>query len=104
MTGYCQVTTTVPDRATADRLAGTLVGERLAACAQIHGPIESTYRWRDAIERATEWGADAIAALRQAGATHVIIAGRPGDLDVDDSCAMGVDALAFLTRTREQLQ
>lgn len=48
-----------------------------------------------------EWGAPLIAALRGAGARHVIVAGRPGDLDVDDSCAMGVDALAFLTRTRE---
>ena len=42
------------------------------------------------------------AALREAGATHVIIAGRPID-GVDDSAAMGVDALAFLTRTREAL-
>ena len=49
-----------------------------------------------------EWGADVVAALREAGATHVIIAGRPID-GVDDSVAMGVDALAFLTRTREAL-
>jgi len=47
-----------------------------------------------------EWGADAVAALRGAGATHVIVAGKPGDLDVDDSCATGVNALEFLTRTR----
>lgn len=50
-----------------------------------------------------ERGSDAIAALRAAGATHVIIAGKPGDLDVDDSCAMGINALEFLTRTREKL-
>ena len=50
-----------------------------------------------------EWGAAAIAALRAAGARRVILAGKPGDLDVDDSCAMGVDALAFLNRTREHL-
>ncbi len=50
-----------------------------------------------------EWGTDLIAGLRAAGARHVIVAGRPGDLDVDDSCAVGVDALDFLTRTREQL-
>jgi methylmalonyl-CoA mutase len=47
-------------------------------------------------------GTDLVAALRGAGATHVIIAGKPID-GVDDSCAMGVDALAFLTRTREKL-
>jgi len=51
-----------------------------------------------------QWGADAVTALRDAGATHVILAGTPGDLEVDDSCAMGVDALDFLTRTREKLK
>ena len=45
----------------------------------------------------------AITALRDAGARWVILAGKPDDLDVDDSCAMGVDALAFLNRTREHL-
>jgi methylmalonyl-CoA mutase len=50
-----------------------------------------------------EWGVDAVAALRGAGARHVIVAGRPDGLDVDDSCARGVDALAFLHRTREKL-
>lgn len=49
-----------------------------------------------------EWGTDVVAALRDAGATHVVVAGRPID-GVDDSAAMGVDALAFLTRTREAL-
>lgn len=49
-----------------------------------------------------EWGTALATALRDAGATHVIIAGKPID-GVDDSCAMGVDALAFLARTREAL-
>ncbi|MBZ5733249.1 methylmalonyl-CoA mutase family protein [Nocardioides sp. TRM66260-LWL] len=49
-----------------------------------------------------EWGAAAAEALRAAGARHVVIAGRATDWS-DDSCAMGVDALAFLTRTREAL-
>jgi methylmalonyl-CoA mutase len=50
----------------------------------------------------SEWGEAAAAALREAGATRVVIAGKPTDYS-DDSCAMGVDALAFLTRTREAL-
>lgn len=54
-----------------------------------------------------EWGAAAAAALREAGATRVVVAGKPDALgepeSADDSCAMGVDALAFLTRTREAL-
>ncbi|GAB3770663.1 methylmalonyl-CoA mutase [Nocardioides ginsengisegetis] len=50
-----------------------------------------------------EWGAEAAAALRGAGATHVVIAGKPTDY-ADDAAAMGVDALDFLTRTRGHLQ
>lgn len=55
MTGCCQVTTTLPDRPTAERLAAQLVAERLAACAQVQGPIESIFRWQDGLQRATEW-------------------------------------------------
>ena len=51
----CQVTTTFPDEPGARRAAATLVGERLAACAQVAGPIESTYRWDGRVETATEW-------------------------------------------------
>ena len=49
-----------------------------------------------------EWGEAAATALREAGATHVVVAGKPRDW-ADDAAAMGVDALAFLTRTREAL-
>ena len=55
MTVCCQVTTTLPDRLAADTLAARLVEERLAACAQVVGPVASTYRWHDAIEHAEEW-------------------------------------------------
>jgi methylmalonyl-CoA mutase len=48
------------------------------------------------------WADEAVRALREAGAQWVVIAGRPRE-SVDDSAAMGVDALAFLTRTREKL-
>ena len=50
----------------------------------------------------TEWGADVIAKLREAGATHVIVAGA-NKLAADDTAAVGLDALAFLARTREEL-
>ena len=54
------------------------------------------------------WGADLVAALRDAGARHLVLAGRPGEDTVpadllDDSCATGDDAVAFLTRLREEL-
>ena len=50
-----------------------------------------------------EWAPAAVEGLREAGARWVIIAGKPID-GVDDSAAMGVDALTFLTTTREKLQ
>lgn len=53
-----------------------------------------------------EWGADLVAALRAAGASYVVLAGKPGEKTVtavDDSCALGVDALGFLGRIREEL-
>jgi methylmalonyl-CoA mutase len=49
------------------------------------------------------WADEAARALRAAGAHWVVIAGKRRD-SVDDSVAMGVDALDFLTRTREKLQ
>ena len=55
MNGYCQVVTTVSTRTAADALARSIVEERLAACAQVIGPIESTYLWHGAIETAEEW-------------------------------------------------
>ena len=48
----CQVTTTFPDKMAADRAAGALVEERWAACAQVAGPVESTYRWEGKVELA----------------------------------------------------
>ena len=55
MSACCQVTTTLPDEAAAERLAQTLVQERLAACAQVIGPLSSTYWWEGRLERGTEW-------------------------------------------------
>jgi periplasmic divalent cation tolerance protein len=55
VTGCCQVTTTLPDRAVAERVAAQLVGERLAACGQVQGPIASIYHWEGAVEHAAEW-------------------------------------------------
>jgi methylmalonyl-CoA mutase len=49
------------------------------------------------------WGAELVAALREAGARWVILAGKAPDFEVDDTCAIGVDALDFLRRTREKL-
>lgn len=50
-----QVTTTVGTRDAADRLAAELVAGRLAACAQVSGPVSSTYRWAGQVAQAEEW-------------------------------------------------
>lgn len=42
------------NRAEAARLAEMLVGAGLAACVQILPPMDSVYRWKGTIERATE--------------------------------------------------
>jgi periplasmic divalent cation tolerance protein len=50
-----QVVTTTDTREEADRLARSAVEHRLAACAQLVGPVTSTYRWEGAVQTATEW-------------------------------------------------
>ena len=48
------ILTTMPDDSRADELAAALVGEKLAACVNVHGPMVSTYRWKGAVEREAE--------------------------------------------------
>lgn len=55
MTAFIQVTTTVETREQADQLASVITSSRLAACAQILGPIKSTYWWKGKLETAEEW-------------------------------------------------
>jgi periplasmic divalent cation tolerance protein len=50
-----QVVTTTDSREEADRLARSAVERRLAACAQVVGPVTSTYWWEGALETASEW-------------------------------------------------
>ena len=52
---YLQVQTTTDSRAEAMELAHGAVAARLAACAQVAGPITSTYWWEDGLERTEEW-------------------------------------------------
>ncbi len=54
-TGVVQVQTALPDAASAEALAATLLTERLAACVQVTGPVESRYWWQGKLEHTTEW-------------------------------------------------
>jgi periplasmic divalent cation tolerance protein len=55
MSDIIQVTTTTESKEDADRIATTLVDRRLAACAQVSGPIESVYWWKEEVDRSQEW-------------------------------------------------
>lgn len=48
------VLTTVPDDGSAEKIARTLVEEKLAACVNVLPPMVSIYRWKGAVERETE--------------------------------------------------
>jgi periplasmic divalent cation tolerance protein len=48
------VLTQMPDRASAESLARSLVEKRLAACVSIGSPVQSLYHWRGQIETAPE--------------------------------------------------
>lgn len=50
-----QITVSCPSKREASSLGRTLVRERLAACAQVGGPIESVYCWKGKEERSKEW-------------------------------------------------
>jgi periplasmic divalent cation tolerance protein len=52
---FLQVQTTTDSRGEAVELARAAVEARLAACAQVSGPVASTYWWEDGVERAEEW-------------------------------------------------
>ena len=51
---YQLVLTTSPDAQTAETIARTLVEEELAACVNVLPPMASVYRWRNAVETASE--------------------------------------------------
>ena len=55
MADYLQIVTVTATQADAQRIAAAVIERRQAACAQVCGPIESTYRWQGQIETAQEW-------------------------------------------------
>ena len=76
MADFLQVTTTTAEKADAQRIAAALVSERLGACVQISGPIESVYRWQGAVENATEW----LCTIKTSRANYPALAQRIGEL------------------------
>jgi len=50
-----RIVTTTGTRDDAQRIADALVERRLVACAQVGGPIRSTYRWQGEVHRDEEF-------------------------------------------------
>jgi periplasmic divalent cation tolerance protein len=55
MADHYAVTVTAPSAEEAGTLGRLAVERRLAACAQVSGPITSTYWWEGEVTTATEW-------------------------------------------------
>jgi len=104
---HCQVVTTIASRESAEALSRGAVAARLAACAQVTGPVNSTYWWQEKVETAQEWSvlfkttADRYAELERHIRQH-------HDYDVPEILCTPVTAgssayLAWVTaETREQ--
>ncbi len=54
MTDFIVVLVTVASAEEGQRIAEALVGERLAACVNVVGPIRSIYAWKGAVQRDEE--------------------------------------------------
>jgi periplasmic divalent cation tolerance protein len=54
MTDVVLVLTTVSSEDEGEKIARALVGEGLAACVNVLGPMTSIYRWKEQVERETE--------------------------------------------------
>ena len=49
------ITTTSDDKTVLQSIANRLINQKLAACVQISGPIESWYRWQGNVENSSEF-------------------------------------------------
>ncbi len=55
MAGIIQIVTTLDSKEAAQTLGRRLVNDRLAACCQVAGPVQSIYRWKGTVEETEEW-------------------------------------------------
>lgn len=69
-----EIRTTFGSAEAAEACVTAIVRDRLAACGQIDGPLRSIYRWRGAVETATEWRCTFKTTLSRATACRDAIA------------------------------
>ena len=55
MTNLLLIRITCPSRRVAEEIADAAVEKRFAACANLEGPVTSTYRWKGVVEHAFEF-------------------------------------------------
>ncbi|MEQ1824781.1 MAG: divalent-cation tolerance protein CutA [Pirellula sp.] len=55
LAAICEISTTLPSQADAERIASELIDRKLAACVQITGPIQSVYFWQGDVHRDSEF-------------------------------------------------
>jgi len=55
MSRYIQINTTSDQKETLQSIARMLIEQKLVACVQIGGPIESSYCWQGKFESSIEW-------------------------------------------------
>ena len=55
MTQYIQVSVSTPTEKMAVEIAKLVIIRRVAACAQVSGPIISFYNWKQSMEQSEEW-------------------------------------------------
>lgn len=55
MTKLILIRITCPSRRVAEDIADAALEARLAACANLEGPVSSTYRWKGVIEQSFEF-------------------------------------------------
>ena len=76
-----QVSTSVDSQEGAQALALGAVGARLAACAQVCGPVSSTFWWQGAVQTAQEWTVLFKTSASQYGALEAYLRqGHPYDV------------------------
>ncbi|MFJ1708784.1 divalent-cation tolerance protein CutA [Kitasatospora sp. NPDC088346] len=88
--GVVVVTTTYDDEAKARALAGAVVRERLAACAQVY-PVRSVFRWDGEVRDCAEWRVDFKTRAELFERLAAFIGGRHG-YDVPEVVAVPVAA------------
>lgn len=77
-TEIVEIRTTFGSAEAAEACVTAIVRDRLAACGQIDGPLRSVYRWRGAVETATEWRCTFKTTLSRATACRAaIVASHP---------------------------